>query len=210
MAVREKCSSGDPNRSCGGHKEAGYGAKCFSYSPTKDFPNLESWFESFPHLYFIFEENATIPLYPRDYLYLDDNRYCMGFDYLDSRIILGGIFMRNYDILFDRKNKKVEMVRANCNPKEFSNFANYYRNHTDDPADFNQPEEPLSPLVFFIFYLMSCILLLLLLCLTMYWRLFVKRFHLQSSVNSQKIELPSNSIEENIRETHEISQSDDC
>ena len=56
----------------------------------------------------------------------------MVFDYLEERIILGGAFMRNYDIQFDRNNSIVKMVRSECSQMDGINFDEFYMHHIDD------------------------------------------------------------------------------
>ncbi len=54
--------------------------------------------------------------YPLDYLVspLDgDDHLCIGVKALKN-VILGAVLLRNYDIFFDRTDKKVGFVRANC------------------------------------------------------------------------------------------------
>lgn len=89
----------------------------------------------------VFEPNALIPIYPRDYFFLEDGQQCMGFAYLGSRIILGGIFMRNFDVQFSRDTGIVKMVRADCSPKENFNFSSYYIHHFDHRSDEERPTD---------------------------------------------------------------------
>jgi len=136
------------NRSCGGLSKVKTSTRCFAYSQTPEYPTLEDWFESFPHVYMQFEPDAFIPLYPRDYFFLENGLQCLAFDYLDGRIILGGVFMRNFDLQFDRANHQVRMVRADCNPTPGFDFNSYYMAHKDDreavhPIDPHK--QPLSP-----------------------------------------------------------------
>ena len=125
-------------RECGGFKAIDWNTKCFDYTPSEHFPTLEEWYESFPHVYMVFEPNATIPLFPRDYFFLENGKQCMGFAYLDGRIILGALFMRNFDVQFDRDNLLVKMVRADCSQEKIPEFRSFYFNHQDaryDPAN---------------------------------------------------------------------------
>jgi len=106
--------------------------RCYNFNPSSEFPTIEDFFESFPHVYMVFDPNAYIPLYPRDYFFLENGMWCLAFDYLDSRIILGGAFMRNFDIQFDRQNGLVSMMRSDCSQEKNFDFVNYYLHHTDD------------------------------------------------------------------------------
>lgn len=120
-------------------------SRCFTYTPTKAYPTLEDWFESFPHVYMLFEPNAYIPLYPRDYFFLENGLQCLAFDYLEGRVILGGVFMRNFDLQFDRDNQKVRMVRANCSPAPGFDFFSYYMAHTDDREEVHPIDKTKAP-----------------------------------------------------------------
>lgn len=120
------------NRRCGDLAKVNTDTRCFTYQSTSDFPTIEAWYESFPHVYFLFAPEAYIPLYPRDYFFLEGSEVCMVFDYLEERIILGGAFMRNYDIQFDRNNSIVKMVRSECSPMDGINFDEFYMHHIDD------------------------------------------------------------------------------
>lgn len=126
------CRKGTSGRTCGGYKDFSVAIKL--YYDKNAYDTLEDWYESFPHIYFAFYPDAVVSLYPRDYIYYEsDNTYRLGFDFLDSRIILGGIFMRNYDILFNRIDKTVSIVRSECSPStENFNFEQYYFHHKDD------------------------------------------------------------------------------
>lgn len=50
---------------------------------------------------------------PENYLFIDPLRrnnkdlYCLAFETGSSKVILGGAWMRGYDILFDRENKEI-------------------------------------------------------------------------------------------------------
>jgi hypothetical protein len=66
---------------------------------------------------------------------LENGRQCLGFSYLDGRIILGGLFMRNFDVQFDRENKKLRMVRSDCGNVPEPNFEAFYFQHSDPRYD---------------------------------------------------------------------------
>ena len=72
--------------------------------------------------------------YPQDYLVepLEGNSHlCIGVKALKN-VILGAILMRNYDVFFDRTDKKVGFVRANCQKDP-----NYFDLYPDDyPRDY--------------------------------------------------------------------------
>lgn len=70
----------------------------------------------------------------------------MGFAELDSRIILGGLFMRNFDVQFDKEGGVVRMVRADCSPEKQINFEDFYMHHSDDrmPGDIPAERVPMG------------------------------------------------------------------
>lgn len=145
-------------RTCGGYKDFSQLSIVLRYNKEK-YETIEDWLESFPHIYFSFYPDAVITLYPRDYVYNDSGEdYHLGFDRLDSRIILGGVFMRNYDIQFNRQNQTVSIVRSECSkgPAGFD-FGQYYFHHKDDhhyqkvkedvTEQNNKEDSQMSPLV---------------------------------------------------------------
>jgi len=186
-----------------------YKNKCFAYSPSTVYPTVDDWTESFPHVYMEFDPFALIPLYPRDYMYLEDGKMCMGLDYLTQRIILGGIFMRNQDILFNKNNNTVQIVRADCTPKPSFNFTKYYGKHSDGiEDDFRkkiteekakaQEERPMSPtdtLTMIVLGIGLCIFVI-------FCRLYVNRFR-----DRQKELVYSQSRTQDDRDNNEIDQT---
>lgn len=91
---------------------------------------------SFPIIYFGFVPDFSIPVYPRDYFFQDGDKHCLGFDYVEDRVILGAGFMKNHDIQFDRVESVVRIVRAECQPGEYFDpnfdFARHYTRHNND------------------------------------------------------------------------------
>lgn len=89
--------------------------ECYYWDKSR-YANLNDFFKTFPIMTFYFNGNIPYKWHPQDYLVLplDSNtHYCIGVKTL-SHTILGAIFMRNYDIYFDRTNKKISFTRANC------------------------------------------------------------------------------------------------
>lgn len=89
--------------------------ECYLWDKTK-YPVLNDFLASFPVITFYFNENVPYKWYPQDYLVqpLDSAlHYCIGVKSL-SHTILGALFMRNYDIFFDRTEKRIGFRRANC------------------------------------------------------------------------------------------------
>ena len=96
--IERKCADVNSGRTCGGHRSIEMNTKCYDFSPSQAYPNIEDWYESFPVVTFTIGTDAQIILYPRDYFFLEHDRQCFGFDYLRTKMILGSIFMRNYDV----------------------------------------------------------------------------------------------------------------
>ena len=157
-----------------------------SYFPTEEFPTAEAWLESFPHLYLTFEPAAVVTFFPRDYFSAQpEGKYCLAFDYLGGRVILGGIFFRNFDIQFDRASSTVSFVRAECAPVEGFNFTKYYKNHRDRFTETIRPK-PEAPLLRFLkrAVLPVCLLLAATICL---WLLFVRRFRGRDAFEAARV-----------------------
>lgn len=176
------------DRRCGGINNFVFaqGSKCVTYFASEEFPTAEDWLESFPHLYLTFEPAAVVTFYPRDYFSAQpDSKYCLAFDYLGGRIILGGIFFRNFDIQFDRSSSIVSFVRSECAPVEGFNFTKYYKDHTDRFTEFIRPK-PESPLLRFSkrVILPVCLLLAAAICV---WLLFVRRFKGRTALETAKV-----------------------
>lgn len=84
---------------------------------------IDEWFSTFPILTFWFGEDAEYKWFPQDYLYVEGENFCIAFDYLEGRIILGGVFMRHYDIFFNKHKETVSFARSKCNDHDHvSNF----------------------------------------------------------------------------------------
>jgi len=85
---------------------------------TNDFPTQGEFFATFPTFKFYFgkESEAEYEWRAEDYLYKeeDNERYCLGLARYERETILGGTFMKNHDVLFDKDNKRLGFVRANC------------------------------------------------------------------------------------------------
>ena len=73
----------------------------------------------FPSYNFEMEKGVIYEWKGEDYLFEDpkgSNRYCLPFEIINSRVMLGAVFMKNHDILFDKNKKEIHFVRANCTP----------------------------------------------------------------------------------------------
>lgn len=92
---------------------------------------------------FFFNDSIEYKWHPQDYLVqpLDSKtHYCVGVKTL-SHMILGAIFMRNYDIYFDRTAKKVGFMRSNCGMDPY--FIDDLSKRPDDaPIPLVQSDKP--------------------------------------------------------------------
>lgn len=83
--------------------------------PSENYTTLSNFYASFPVLTFTFDLTKPVYWHPEDYLFhaKNTNYYCVGVQPLRD-VIIGAIFMRNYDIFFDKTTRTVSLVRANC------------------------------------------------------------------------------------------------
>lgn len=103
---------GEKKHHCAGHESF---KECYFWDRSK-FPILNDFLRTFPPMTFFFNENIPYQWHPQDYMVLpldSDVHYCVGAKTL-THVILGAIFMRNYDIVFDRTEKRIRFQRANC------------------------------------------------------------------------------------------------
>ena len=107
---------------CGGLKQF-KGDLCLEYKH-QSYDTLEDFLNSFPTLAFTLQGGSAYNWLPRNYLRLTPNNfdpssktYCiMMLESKDGiKPMLGNMFMRGHDILFDRNNKKISFVEADCN-----------------------------------------------------------------------------------------------
>lgn len=94
---------------------------------------------TFPTLNFDFD-GVEYKWYPQeqfvDPLEKDDKSICYGMKSL-TNVILGAVFMRNYDIYFDRTNKRIAFSRSNC-----GDLKNYFDIYPEDDVNFNKMSIP--------------------------------------------------------------------
>jgi hypothetical protein len=102
----------DKQENCGGHSRY---QECYSFNKYL-YKNVDDFFNTFPKMTFKFNNDVEWAWHPQDYMVAaigSSNHYCIGVKALKD-IILGAIFMRNYDIHFDKIKKRVSFVRSNC------------------------------------------------------------------------------------------------
>jgi len=95
---------------------------CKTYEPSIH-GSLKEFFNSFPKMYFKLKGGATYVWFASDYLY-DSGMYssgssrefCTGVRANDQPgpSILGGQFMRHYDVYFNREKNSISYIRSNC------------------------------------------------------------------------------------------------
>ena len=152
-AISSFCDADKVNR-CGG---LGY-KKCYNFAPTKENPTPESFFDSFPPVSFLFDDGlgglSNYTWYANDYYFLDKEystyqSWCLSVEEYSGGIILGGTFMRNYDILFNKTGEFIGFARAVCSPGETVDMMTGGQLLLDGINDtiggglnYTQPEEP--------------------------------------------------------------------
>jgi len=101
------------SKNCGGNERSN---DCF-HRNEKTYPDKQKFFDTFPQFHFELDDNVNYSWDAANYLYqenLFEERYCISMLPFNDRTILGGVFMKNHDILFDKKNSRIGIVKANC------------------------------------------------------------------------------------------------
>ena len=113
-------------KNCGGESRW---EECYSIDD-EHMEDLDNYFRSFPMFTFHFGGNKPYRWYPSDYLIKngDLDQYCVGIKPLKD-MILGAVFMRNYDILFDKTRRLIGFSRSDCNG---TGKVHYYDENGDD------------------------------------------------------------------------------
>ena len=86
---------------------------CFVYDEHKH-GSLEEFYATFPVISFELDGDYDYNWKPQDYLYEENAQLCLPFYALSGRTILGAIWMKNHDIIFDRDNNKVGFAESDC------------------------------------------------------------------------------------------------
>lgn len=110
---------------CGGESRW---EECYSIDDDQK-GDMDAYFRSFPMMTFNFAGNKPYRWYPSDYLIKngDLDQYCVGIKPLKD-MILGAVFMRNYDILFDKTRKLIGFARSDCNGTGTVHYYDYKGN----------------------------------------------------------------------------------
>ena len=99
----------------GGCAGTGRYKECYSYR-AQDFGSFENFAKSFPNITYTFGNGQTWEWFAQDYLVPsidNENEMCIAVKTFRLNI-LGAVFMRNYNVIFDRDAKKVHFARASC------------------------------------------------------------------------------------------------
>jgi hypothetical protein len=102
--------------------------------PKEKYKDIHEFLSSFPALDFYFTGDALYKWFPEDYFYLNNSEgeYCVGMEHYDGRMILGGIFMRHYDIYFDKLNSKLHFTRSKCNTEDHVTIYEHFQNSANN------------------------------------------------------------------------------
>lgn len=105
---------------CRGQRKSVYGEQhnCFRYS-VDEFETLDEFFSTFPMVEIVIEGHR-IPWYPKQYLYTwpdYPNDYCIGvYNNYGGGSVLGAVFLRGHDVIFDRDNNMIGFAESDCDP----------------------------------------------------------------------------------------------
>ena len=97
---------------CGGNKNY---QECYRFMPFM-FKNDDAFMSTFPVFEFHFEGDAVVKWFPQDYFVggpENEGYKCIGIKVLKD-MILGALFMRDYDVSFEKSGKAITFVRSNC------------------------------------------------------------------------------------------------
>jgi hypothetical protein len=128
-SIKRFCSLN--NSHCGGSQMESN--RCFVINQNKH-KSLSDYFATFPPLNF----NLSGEIYtwePSAYLHLGGKKeYCLLFQsFHGDSFIFGGVFMKNHDIIFDKKQDKIGFIKANCGAM-LKQSEEYYSGYS--PIDF--------------------------------------------------------------------------
>lgn len=105
---------------CKGERNTIYGEpnQCFSYQEEL-FDSQDDFFASFPNVTIVIE-GMNVTWTPMQYLYTwpdYPNDYCIGvYSNYGGGSVLGAVFLRGHDIIFDRENNRIGFADSDCDP----------------------------------------------------------------------------------------------
>lgn len=115
------------------------GLPCYEFNASKQ--SFSEFAAQFPTFDFYMENNFTFAWSPLDYLTKDlnyDRYFCLpvfAYDAQPLRFILGQVWMRNWDILFDKEQEMLTFIRSNCSTYKVSH------NFTEDELIFYEQSQ---------------------------------------------------------------------
>lgn len=129
-SISEYCKKDKKN--CGGLGDFSKDS-CASFL-SSSYASKDAFLDSFPPIEFVFEKNKKYVWFPRDYLAerpnpFDDKspNFCCTIQLSDSPeiMLLGAMFMRHYDIYFNRRKEEISFVRAHCDGDRVQSIMSY-------------------------------------------------------------------------------------
>lgn len=106
-----------------------------SEDPYALFPEITVYLPSSEHNYTI-----TLHVYPEHYILFRFNKtvnsenlacYKFGISPSDTGTVLGAVLMEQYNVIFDRANKRIGFAKSDCSPTSFLSYTPGYINSTD-------------------------------------------------------------------------------
>ena len=98
------------------------------------------FFQSFPRVKFRFGDGVEVEWNAEYYLFAwpeTPNYYCIGiYNNFDGGNILGGVFMRGHDIIFDRENKRIGLADSLCETGLPKNHSRSVFPYSTDPSEY--------------------------------------------------------------------------
>ena len=162
--IKNICNSYENKNSCGEFKSFANLGLCFIFN------NFEEQYKAinnfWPDISFFIEDYEFLWT-PKNYIfnYTKGNKLygCMGFSYkYSNQFILGTTWMTGHEIIFDKQNKKIGIVEADCsqgNKINIDNEKNLQEDKNIFDVDVNEGKNS------FIFYLIILIFLTILVCI---------------------------------------------
>ncbi|KRW98301.1 Aspartic peptidase domain [Pseudocohnilembus persalinus] len=153
QTIYDFCDQSEKN--CVGSVKRFGNQKCWKRD-AKNFPNIQDFFDTFPPIEFKMNKDFTFVWEPSSYLFEDPlkpnyiDQWCFAFEASGSKFLLGGSWMRQYDILFDRGNHQLHFTQSDCNSQEINNsyikeFGSQIQTAEEDIELYNQIGEFLGP-----------------------------------------------------------------
>ena len=178
------CNSYGIKNACGKYEYDKDFGPCFSFESLEKME--EAIYIYWPNITFLLED-YKYKWTPDEYFFNVTNKMkiigCMGFNNGNGkRIIMGSTWMIGHEIIFDRTNKKIGVVEANCdkNNNKTMNFIGIEKGYKEDMYEANIPEKiTLSDYIFneklLSFYIITSIILFLIIIYLVVVLIYFKR-----------------------------------